>query len=1172
MLVVFKKTKIKIMKENSINRKVIGVLKYNNDIRKKLLERNIGLYNQLNPDEGIGYISNVYSKIESKPFSFDKNGLLGYTHFINDSYITSNTDSFFNEPFMTEYQKYIKYKYDFDDIKYYYKAGSLSDSNNLKWNGKYRSYCEYINEILGVTFTPLEYFLEDLFLKDNKLTDIIQDKTLKIHSVINDFVQYDNIKYAMEKNRIGTITPNPLAALMGAVTTNVNGFSVKDTSLGLITNQLYANTLQRGAIFNSIRRTQYITPKVYEKLGNKLSTIATLGADFRIDDETGRLAYDLGSDFNGTYNLEYNNFDELFGDNEYWKESIIEGKNIANNDYLRLKNLKENHLSVSSFFNKQFYLPFISSQNTKPYVIYNKLTGQFDSTFSKSINKNDIWFEGDNKEHSNFLETENYNISTKINDKNSLLYKTHKQFQAHDHNGIDTLIGRYHTSGDRDTTHNEKSLLQSAVNNVFGMSHGRNLLTKKAYENNFDVNRVNGYSNPYCRVWTKSLRYGMTNHLIRPFKDDEGMIIDMEDIQNTLKTHIRNDEGKGVKILKDNSVLKNNGFITITPTEENRSIKKYMFSIENLAWKDYGNENNLSEEQIGPNGGRIMWFPPYGLTVQDNVGVDWGPNDFIGRGEKIYSYKNTERTGTLSFILLVDNPSILSEWNKYGEKENGLEEQEQQLLRFFSGNEPLKLKERKDEETKEKKETLIITEENYVPTEVERDTIDEDFVFYIYFPNNYSGVDDDDFEDALNYLINEYDNHNITPIYSGLKWEYRVDEKYRNKTLKYEENYKDDNTFGINRKHIKDVLLFYNWGKYKDIYNDVTHSLKDMNDNFNEILKFKIIDKIEITGFATSIGNKNDNDELIKHRVLFGEKFIRKKLLLSDIDIETGDSMIVDLKYFSDYISYLDSKLNRCVKITLKTKEFKEKTFQEMYNNAFIPSIVATTTDATTTDVTYTTSDKVNFKTVTLRKNVKKTEETITTYITEKIPKNPHRSDEEYKYFKMLESNNSFLYSKLVDKIKYFTPAFHSITPEGFNSRLSFLHQCTRQGPTLSISDTNNELKSAGNLAFGRPPICVLRIGDFYHTRIIIDSLNIDFTDSTWDMNPEGIGVQPMLAKVNLNFKFLGGSDLCAPVSRLQNALSFNYYANQGVYDNRSDKGKYDNNNSVIDGEPWTPK
>lgn len=1158
------------MKENIINGKVIGVLKYNNDIRKKLLERNIGFYNQLNPVEGIGYISNIYSNISSKPFSFDKNGLLGYTHFINDISVTDNTDSFFvTEPFMTEYQKYIKYKYDFDDIKYYYKAGSLSDSNNLKWNGKYRSYCEYINEIFGMSFTPLNLLSE--FLKENKISNPIQETSLTIQSVLNDFLQYDNIKYAMDKTRIGTINPNPLAAILGAVTTNISNFSGKDTALGMITNKLYAYTLQRGATFNSIRRTQYITPEVYEKLGNKLSTIATLGADFRIDDETGRLAYDLGSDFEGTYNIENKNFDELFGDNEYWKESIIEGKNIANNDYLRLKNLKENSKfkSKNHMFGGFYFLPFNDDTQRHPYAKYNNLTNQLVSpVFSQTILDRDMWFEGDNKGHSQSNQYEENNIFNKITSNNhdrsnSLLYKTHKLFQAHDHNGIDTLIGRYHTSGDRDTTHNEKSLLQSAVNDVFGMSHGRNLLTKESYNNKYNVNRVKGYSNPYCRVWTKSLRYGMTNHLIRPFKDNEGKMIDMEDIQNTLKTHIRNDEGKGVKILKDNGVLKNNGFITITPTEENRSIKKYMFSIENLAWKDYGNENNLSEEQIGPNGGRIMWFPPYGLTVQDNVGVDWGPNDFIGRGEKIYSYKNTERTGTLSFILLVDNPSILSEWNKYGEKENGVEEQEQQLLRFFSGDEPLKLKERKDEETKEKKETKTITKEILVPMEVNRDTIDKDFVFYIYFPNNYSGVDDD-FEDALNYLINEYDNHNTTPIYSGLKWEYRVDEKYKNKTLKYESNYKDDNTFGVNREHIKEVLLFNNWGKYKDIYSDVTHSLKDMNDNFNEILKFKIIDKIEITGFATSLGNKNDNEELIKHRVLFGEKFIREKLLLSDIDIETGDSMIVDLKSFSDHISFLDSKLNRCVKITLKTKEFVERTLQEISNN-----IVANTLTGYTT---YTTSKKVNLKRKTLIKQEIKEEQTISTYTIEEIKKNPHRSDEEYKYFKMLESNNSFLYSKLVDKIKYFTPAFHSITPEGFNSRLSFLHQCTRQGPTLSISDTNNELKSAGNLAFGRPPICVLRIGDFYHTRIIIESLTIDFADSTWDMNPEGIGVQPMLAKVSLNFKFLGGSDLCAPVSRLQNALSFNYYANQSVYDNRSDKGKYDNNNSIIDGEPWTPK
>jgi hypothetical protein len=45
-----------------------------------------------------------------------------------------------------------------------------------------------------------------------------------------------------------------------------------------------------------------------------------------------------------------------------------------------------------------------------------------------------------------------------------------------------------------------------------------------------------------------------------------------------------------------------------------------------------------------------------------------------------------------------------------------------------------------------------------------------------------------------------------------------------------------------------------------------------------------------------------------------------------------------------------------------------------------------------------------------------------------------------------------------LDKIKYFHPGFHSTTPEGLNSRLTFLLQCTRQGPTIG--------QGANNLAF----------------------------------------------------------------------------------------------------------
>jgi hypothetical protein len=63
-------------------------------------------------------------------------------------------------------------------------------------------------------------------------------------------------------------------------------------------------------------------------------------------------------------------------------------------------------------------------------------------------------------------------------------------------------------------------------------------------------------------------------------------------------------------------------------------------------------------------------------------------------------------------------------------------------------------------------------------------------------------------------------------------------------------------------------------------------------------------------------------------------------------------------------------------------------------------------------------------------------------------------------------------------------------------------------------------------------------------------------------MNPEGIGMMPMFAKITIGFNFLGGSDLAGPIARLQNAVSFNYYANTSVYDNRAEKVQYNPNGS----------
>jgi hypothetical protein len=162
--------------------------------------------------------------------------------------------------------------------------------------------------------------------------------------------------------------------------------------------------------------------------------------------------------------------------------------------------------------------------------------------------------------------------------------------------------------------------------------------------------------------------------------------------------------------------------------------------------------------------------------------------------------------------------------------------------------------------------------------------------------------------------------------------------------------------------------------------------------------------------------------------------------------------------------------------------------------------------------------------------------------------------------FEELKADSPFMYDKLIEKLKYFHPAFHSTTPEGFNSRLTFLQQCLRPGDSIDNSVVTNTV-------FGLPPICILRIGDFYHTKIVINTMNITYEPLVWDMNYEGIGVQPMIAKISIGFNYIGGSSLGGPITELQNALTFNYFANTSLYDNRAkiSKDEEDYLNSILE-------
>ena len=64
--------------------------------------------------------------------------------------------------------------------------------------------------------------------------------------------------------------------------------------------------------------------------------------------------------------------------------------------------------------------------------------------------------------------------------------------------------------------------------------------------------------------------------------------------------------------------------------------------------------------------------------------------------------------------------------------------------------------------------------------------------------------------------------------------------------------------------------------------------------------------------------------------------------------------------------------------------------------------------------------------------------------------------------------------------------------------------------------------------------------------------MSFSYDDAKYDLNPEGIGIQPMIVKVSMSFDFIGGHGLKEPVEELQNALSFNFYANTEIYDERS--------------------
>ena len=660
-----------------------------------------------------------------------------------------------------------------------------------------------------------------------------------------------------------------------------------------------------------------------------------------------------------------------------------------------------------------------------------------------------------------------------------------------------------------------------------------------------------------------------------------------------------------------NSVLDNTYNLNIAPTKNPGSTniqpnargqlvaKKYMFSIENLAWRTSSRPgftyDDLPTCERGPNGGRVMWFPPYDLTFSDSSSASFGSTSFLGRPEPIYTYKETSRSGTLSWKIIVDNPSVL---NLIVDKQlKGVNRQRIDSIidSFFAGCVKYDIYE-------------LAKKFNTIPIS-DLFTYQEILNQPRLTPEEYIGVGKEIGKENLPVKPQE-EQSDLASVkdfgaeelfktkYSDLGYYFDDDEpdKYSEATTStkpYQETYSayiSQKSSYQNSSNIAFNLTSINYCKtnkqYCEKQNRVTEFFDSVIQPNYEKLSDEFIDelvgifkqypetKISITleGTASAIGKETYNVNLSKRRIDSVKKFLETYTTKSQNS----------LKDFYSKIQITETPKGEVANVIPKSpggqsfegvncnepiqpengqnQQFKYATnamacrrVKLTINSIDIPSQATPPTNADKkSDIEQTKEFEVQ-RLKTLREtNSVDYVQRLKDGIGKRILRNLLT---ECDYFEVIKQDAPMIYDNIREKIKYFNPAFHSMTPEGLNARLTFLNQCVRPGETIPVIGTDGKPKfnDALNTSFGTPPILVFRIGDFYHTKIVPDGgVSFSYENNLLDLNPEGIGVQPMIVKVTMNFKIIGGMGLAKPVEQLQNALSFNFYANTEIYDERA--------------------
>ena len=633
-----------------------------------------------------------------------------------------------------------------------------------------------------------------------------------------------------------------------------------------------------------------------------------------------------------------------------------------------------------------------------------------------------------------------------------------------------------------------------------------------------------------------------------------------------------------------NSVLDNTYNLNIAPmngdggstnivvnSKGQKSVKKYMFSIENLAWRTSSRDgftyDQLPPEEKGQNGGRVMWFPPYEIAFSETSTPNFTPTSFLGRPEPIYTYKDTARTGTLSWKIIVDHPSILNLIVKKQLKNADSEKINSIVESFFAGCAKFDIIELAKRFPNVESKDLVTYQEILSKPGVKIEEINEIVKETETKTTTIPPVKNNSF-DKFEGIGFYFENNVSQGVYSTLYTDYIAQ---KTNYVSYSKNYVgvEQNTTGF-----FDTIVINN---YEQITTDLIPIIKPyLKDKKGTIT-------INLVGSASPRGTPEGNQTLSEQRARTIEEYFSDNDPIFKTAIEDSPSSLIIKISATGATSSVTPKGSGFGQ-TFDCSKLQTPADAQIYSVSAMACRRVAISNITATDNPETIKEESNIDILKVIKGIKKIPIPpkvigITSKLKEGIAKKIIRGLlNEASYFEMIKEDSPMVYDSIKEKIKYFNPAFHSMTPEGLNSRLTFLQQCVRPGDTIPVIgvDGKPRFNDALNTSFGTPPILVLRIGDFYNTKIVPTSLGITYDPLLFDLNPEGIGVQPMVAKITMNFNFIGGSGLQRPIEQLQNALSFNYYANTEIYDERAvpteDTSAMDMEifNSIVKGETKT--